>query len=74
MHEWVRSLQQDGESASHTVSRLLEAARAAGVTSAQTKLSSTRTLEGFAKWLGKRKRDKLASSLSDLLTAYLKEG
>lgn len=68
--EWIQSFKQS-PSHSYTVSRLLRAARLAGVT-LDDATEGTGILGEFAEWLSRRrKKSKTADELSELLSAFM---
>ena len=70
-YEWVQSF-GDSPSESYTVSRILKAARLAGLTLEGA--MSGGVLEDFRDWLkAKRKRTKVETELIESLTEYLSE-
>lgn len=66
-YDWVQSFK--GPSESYTVSRIVKAARLAGLTLEEAK--SGGVLEEFAEFLSKKKRNKLAADMHALIEEYL---
>lgn len=66
-YDWVRSF--DGPSESYTVSRIVRAARLAGLTLDEA--MSGGVLEELTEWLGSRRKSRLAADLHELLTEFL---
>jgi hypothetical protein len=70
-YEWIKDLGDQGASESYTVSRIIRAARLAGLTLDEA--MSGGVLEDFRDWLkSKKKKSNAASELCDLLSEYLK--
>lgn len=69
VYQWIQEF--EGPSESYTVSRILRAAMLAGLTLEQAKTGGQ--LEDFARWLGKQKRNKLATELHALIDQYLEQ-
>ncbi len=65
--DWVQSLK--GPSESYTVSRIVKAARLAGLKIEDA--TSGGVLEDFRDWLGRKRKSKLAADLAELLSDYL---
>lgn len=68
-YDWVEELPGTSASLSYKVSRVVKAARIAGVTIDDAQ--SPGVLEEFAEWLATKKRNKLASDLQGLLSEFL---
>jgi hypothetical protein len=67
-YDWIQSLK--GPSESYTVSRVVKAARLAGLTLDEAKSSGV--LEGFRDWLkSRRRKNTTATELAEILTDYL---
>jgi len=67
-YEWIRSF--GGPSESYTVSRMIKAARLAGLTLDEA--MSGGVLEDFRNWLkARRKKSAVACEMLELLSAYL---
>ena len=67
-YDWIQSF--NGPSESYTVSRLIRAARLAGLTIEDS--ISGGVLEEFRDWLGsKRKKSKLEAELAELISDFL---
>lgn len=68
-YEWIQSF--NGPSESYTASRIIKAARLAGLTLDEA--MSGGVLEEFRAWLkAKRRKSRVAEEFCDLLTEYLK--
>lgn len=66
--EWIRSFNQPSDS--YTVSRIIKAARKAGLTLDEAMGGGV--LEDFADWLSrKRKKSKLAEELQEIIEQYV---
>ena len=68
-YAWVEELPGASASLSYKVSRVVKAARLAGVTIDDAQ--SPGVLEEFAEWLTTKKRNKLASDLHALLDEFI---
>lgn len=66
-YEWVKNFK--GPSESYTVSRIVRAARLAGLSLKDA--SDGGVLTDFSKWLGSKRKNKLASDLHLLLDEFL---
>lgn len=67
VYEWIQSMK--GPSDSYKVSRILRAAMLAGVKIDEAE--STGTLKELCDWLAKKKRNKYAAELRELLEEFL---
>ncbi len=65
--DWVQSLK--GPSESYKVSRIVKAARLAGLKIEDA--TSGGVLEDFRDWLSRKRKSKLAADLAELLNEYL---
>ena len=69
-YEWIQGFKTEGGSDSYTVSRIIRAARLAGLTLDEA--MSGGVLEDFKDWLNKKKKkNNTAAELYDLLSSYL---
>lgn len=67
---WIKKMTGPAESLSYKLSRIVRAARLSGLTIEEAK--SAGMLEEFAEFLSKKRKNKHAAELFELLTEFLK--
>ena len=69
-YDWIDKLSGKSESLSYKLSRIVRAARLAGLTLEEAKVGGV--LEEFSDFLASKKRNKLAADFNELLSEFLK--